>query len=121
MSEINVCSICQEEKKSYFRKVTETAKLKAEKGGYYDLHINDLTCSKCYNEIVQYDRNQKYNKKNDDKSFKRHKSTENIATDYNNSLASIEELQNEITELKKEIETLTMHSINEITGKRFKI
>lgn len=46
MSEINVCSICQEEKKSYFRKITETAKLKAEKGGYYDLHTNDLTCSK---------------------------------------------------------------------------
>ena len=33
-------------KKSYFRKITETAKLKAEKGGYYDLHTNDLTCSK---------------------------------------------------------------------------
>ena len=45
MSEINVCSICQEEKKSYFRKITETARLKA-KGGYYDLHTNDLTCSK---------------------------------------------------------------------------
>ena len=62
--------------------------------------------------------NIKYNKK-EDKSFKRHKSTENITTDYNDSFisASIEELQNEITELKKEIESLTMCSINEMTGK----
>ncbi|CAJ0754600.1 16128_t:CDS:1, partial [Entrophospora sp. SA101] len=34
----------------------------------------------------------KIQKKDDDKSFKRCKSTRNIATDYNNSLASIEEL-----------------------------
>ncbi|CAJ0650522.1 13489_t:CDS:2, partial [Entrophospora sp. SA101] len=31
--------------------------------------------------------------------------------------SSIEELQNEITKLKKEIEALTMYSINEMTGK----
>ncbi|CAJ0645831.1 10204_t:CDS:1, partial [Entrophospora sp. SA101] len=63
----------------------------------------------------------KNNKKNDNKSFKRHKSTENIATDNNNSLASIEGLQNEITKLKKEIEALIMYSINEMTGKRLRI
>ena len=75
MSEINVCSICQEEKKSYFRKITETAKLKAEKGGYYDLHINDLACSKCYNNIIQQESKIQ---QDDDKSFKTRKSTGNI-------------------------------------------
>ena len=100
------CDCCKEEKFSTFRNVTEEAKKKADKGEFF-VNIGDSLCSNCYNFVVQYDRNQKYNKKNDDKSFKRRKSTENIATDYNNSLASIEELQNEITELKKEIETLT--------------
>ncbi|CAJ0753328.1 20283_t:CDS:2, partial [Entrophospora sp. SA101] len=73
------------EKFSTFRNVTEEAKKKANKGEFF---VNP---------------------------FKRHKSTENIATDNNNSLASIEELQNEITKLKKEIEALTMYSINEMT------
>ncbi|CAJ0633397.1 3870_t:CDS:2 [Entrophospora sp. SA101] len=61
--------------------------------------------------------NQKYNKKNDNKSFKRHMSTENIGTDNNNSLASIDELQNEITKLKR-----NRNSYNVLmTGKRFRI
>ncbi|CAJ0835726.1 7297_t:CDS:1, partial [Entrophospora sp. SA101] len=57
----------------------------------------DSLCSNPYNFIVQ----SKIQKKDDDKSFKRCKSTRNIATDYNNSLASIEEL----------LETLRMYSI----------
>ena len=93
------CDHCKKEKFSTFRNVTEEAKKKDDKWEFF-VNIGDSLCSNCYNFVVQYDRNQKYNKKNDDKSFKRHKSTENIATDYNNSLASIEELQNEITELK---------------------
>ncbi|CAJ0634743.1 11308_t:CDS:2 [Entrophospora sp. SA101] len=108
------CNYCKEEKFSTFRNVTEEAKKKANKGEFF-VNVGDSLCSNCYNCVVQYDRNQKYNKKNDNKPFKRHKSTENIATDNNNSLASIEELQNEITKLKKEIEALTMYSINEMT------
>ncbi|CAJ0633001.1 13472_t:CDS:2 [Entrophospora sp. SA101] len=100
--------------------VTEDVKKKANKGEFF-VNIGDSLCTNCYNFVVQYDRNQKYNKKNDNKPFKRHESTENIATDNNNSLASIEELQNEITKLKKKIEALTMYSINEMTGKRFRI
>ncbi|CAH1769311.1 14448_t:CDS:2, partial [Entrophospora sp. SA101] len=95
--------------------VTEDVKKKANKGEFF-VNIGDSLCTNCYNFVVQYDRNQKYNKKNDNKPFKRHESTENIATDNNNSLASIEELQNEITKLKKKIEALTMYSINEMTG-----
>ncbi|CAH1758127.1 10981_t:CDS:2, partial [Entrophospora sp. SA101] len=53
------------------------------------------------NNLIHFQKNQKYNKKNDNKSFKRHMSTENIGTDNNNSLASIDELQNEITKLKR--------------------
>ncbi|CAH1766028.1 1137_t:CDS:2 [Entrophospora sp. SA101] len=42
-SENNICSVCQEEEYSYFRRITETAKLKAEKGGYYNLKISTET------------------------------------------------------------------------------
>ena len=114
------CDCCKKEKFSTFRNVTEDAKNKADKGGFF-VNVGDSLCSNCYNTMVQYDRNKKYNKK-EDKSFKRHKSTENITTDYNDSFisASIEELQDEITELKKEIESLTMYSINEMTGKDLK-
>ncbi|CAJ0639237.1 15941_t:CDS:2 [Entrophospora sp. SA101] len=108
--------VIKQEKFSTFRNVTEEAKKKDNKGEFF-VNVGDSLCSNCYNCVVQYDRNQKYNKKNDNKPFKRHKSTENIATDNNNSLASIEELQNEITKLKKEIEALTMYSINEMAGK----
>ncbi|CAJ0625841.1 11585_t:CDS:2 [Entrophospora sp. SA101] len=111
------CNYCKEEKFSTFRNVTEEAKKKANKEEFF-VNFGDSLCSNCYNCVVQYDRNQKY-KKNDNKPFKRHKSTENIATDNNNSLASIEELQNEITKLKKEIEALTMYSINEMTEEKF--
>jgi len=64
MSEIiNMCSICQEEKYSYFRRITEAAKLKAEKRGYYNLKVGAPICSKCYNEKIQYDRNEHKKKK----------------------------------------------------------
>ena len=116
-----LCDCCKKEKFSTFRNVTEGAKKKADKGGFF-VNVGDSLCSNCYNSMVQYDRNKKYSQK-DDKSFKRRKSAENITTNYNNSFisVSIEELQNEITELKKEIESLTMHSINEMAGKGFRI
>ena len=53
----NICSVCQEEKQSYFQKITEAAKSKAEKGRYYNLEVNNSTCSRRYNEKIQYDRN----------------------------------------------------------------
>ena len=69
--------------------------------------------------MVEYNRNKKHN----DKEFKKRKPTTNNTTDYNNSfiLVSIEELQNEMTELKKEMETLTIHSINWMMGKGVRI
>ena len=70
----NICSVCQEEKQSYFRKITEAAKSKAEKGRYYNLEVNNSTCSRRYNEKIQYDRNEQY-RKDKNRLFKRQKST----------------------------------------------
>ncbi len=81
------CDRCKKEKFSTFRK----AKKKVDKSEFF-VNVGDSLYSNCYNSMMQYDRNQKYNKK-DDKSFKRCKSTENISTNYNDSFisASIEE------------------------------
>src|SRR6185369_6409946 len=118
MSEIiNTCSICQEEKYSYFRRITEAAKLKAEKRGYYNLKVGAPICSKCYNEKIQYDRNE-HKKKKEDRPFKKQKSMESLASITNNEdIFSTEELKREILKLNKEIEMLRRPINEKIIGK----
>ena len=117
-SENNICSVCQEEKYSYFR-ITEAAKLKAEKGGYYNLKVNDSICTKCYNEKIQFDRNEREKKKKDsNRQFKRRKSTETLITT-NEEASSVETLKKKVLELNKEIESLRSSNNEKIIGEYY--
>jgi len=121
MAPVGTCIVCEQIKvgKKY-RTVTIEGKRKAEKGGYLGLEVGGLICSDCYNLKIKYDRGTTHPKYPmiKDKSFKRKKSFENIKIpDHIPTAFSVEELQGQISELKRELESATRPSSEEITGK----
>ena len=106
---VGFCSICKIEKDdSKWRNISEQGKEKAELVGY-ELNIGERICSKCYNSHIAHDRHNRYKKKSEDAPYKIKKPNE-MEVEANTSL------QNQIIELKAELEKITRPSNQHIKG-----
>ena len=104
---VGFCSVCKIEKDdSKWRNISEQGKEKAELVGY-ELNIGKRICSKCYNSYIAYDRYNRYKRKPEDATYKMRKPIEMEA---NTNFS----LQNQITELKAELEKIARPSSQHI-------
>jgi hypothetical protein len=115
---VNFCSVCRVEKSdSKWRNISENGKEKAELVGNYELKTGEKICSKCYNSYIAYNRNNRYYKRktDDDAPYRGRKSNE-MEINNDTSNFTLQELQNQVIELKAELEKITRPSNQHIKG-----